>query len=29
MHYENKKLKFELTDVQGLYRNTYLVTTFT
>ena len=30
MYYENKKLKFELADVQGLYYNTYIsLTTFT
>ena len=25
MYYENKKLKFELADVQGLYYNTYII----
>ena len=30
MYYENKKIKFELTDVQGLYYNTYIsLTTLT
>ena len=30
MYYENKKLKFELADVQRLYYNTYIsLTTFT
>ena len=29
MYYENKKIKFELTDVQGLYYNTHIsLTTF-
>ena len=30
MYYENKKIKFDLTDGQGLYYNTYIsLTTFT